>query len=125
MTGPQPTDLERRSQLRDLRDPKDMRALAHPTRMALLEVLSLHGELTATQAAALVGESPSSCSFHLRTLAKHGFVEETGSGQGRQRPWRLAHLGTSIPLFEDPESSVAADALGAMYIERELDRLHR
>lgn len=102
-----------------------MRALAHPTRMALLEVLSLHGELTATQAAALVGESPSSCSFHLRTLAKHGFIEEAGGGQGRQRPWRLAHLGMNIPSSAEGEASVAADALSNMFVDRQLDRLKR
>jgi DNA-binding transcriptional ArsR family regulator len=123
--GADPADLERRRRIRELRDPKDMRALAHPTRLALLEALGLHGELTATEAAGLVGESPSSCSFHLRTLAKHGFVEETGGGSGRQRPWRLAHLGTSIPNFEDAERSVAADALGDMYVERHLDRLRQ
>jgi DNA-binding transcriptional ArsR family regulator len=123
--GIDPEELERRRQIRELRDPKDIRALAHPTRLALLEALGLHGELTATEAAAIVGESPSSCSFHLRTLAKHGFVEETGGGSGRQRPWRIAHLGTSIPSFEDAERSVAADALGSMYVDRQLERFRQ
>jgi predicted ArsR family transcriptional regulator len=52
--------------------------------------------MTATEAAALVGESPSSCSFHLRELARRGFVEEAGTGHGRQRPWRLVTMGSSI-----------------------------
>jgi DNA-binding transcriptional ArsR family regulator len=116
---------ERRRQIRELRDPKDMRALAHPTRIAILEMLGIHGELTATQAAALVGESPSSCSFHLRTLAKHGFVEEAGGGHGRQRPWRVAHLGTSIGSFDDPDTTTAADALTDMWLERQLARLQQ
>jgi DNA-binding transcriptional ArsR family regulator len=120
-------DRERRRRIRELSDPTDMRALAHPTRLALLEMLGVHGELTATQAAALVGESPSSCSFHLRTLAKHGFVEEAGGGHGRQRPWRLAHLGTSIPSFEgrDTEATVAADALKSMFTDRHWARFRQ
>ena len=55
-------------------DPLAMRALAHPVRIRLLEELTFRGPLTATQAAHYIGESPSSCSFHLRTLAKYGFV---------------------------------------------------
>jgi DNA-binding transcriptional ArsR family regulator len=74
-------------------DPVAMRALAHPTRIRLIEELTLRGPMTATQAAAYVGESPSSCSFHLRTLAKYGFVEEAPGGTGRQRPWRAVSIG--------------------------------
>jgi DNA-binding transcriptional ArsR family regulator len=111
---------------RQLTDPRDMRALAHPTRLALLEVLSVHGPLTATQAGELIGESPSSCSFHLRTLARHHFVEETGEGRGRQRPWRLVAAGLSIPdLSADPETFVAATTLAQIVVERQLNRLRQ
>ena len=44
--------------------------------------------MTATQAGEALGESPANVSFHLRTLAKYGFVEEAPGGTGRQRPWR-------------------------------------
>ena len=47
-----------------------MRALAHPLRVALLEVMRRDGEITATQAAELLGESPGNMSWHLQTLAK-------------------------------------------------------
>ena len=53
-----------------------MRALAHPVRLALLEVLADAGQLTATEAGERIGESPANASFHLRQLAKYGFVEE-------------------------------------------------
>jgi hypothetical protein len=36
----------------------------------------------------MLGESPASCAFHLRTLAKYGFVEKAGGGRSRERPWR-------------------------------------
>jgi predicted ArsR family transcriptional regulator len=60
-----------------------MRAVAHPVRLALLEALAQHQPMTATQAGEAIGESPTTCSFHLRMLAKYGVVEEAGSGPGR------------------------------------------
>jgi predicted transcriptional regulator len=78
---------EERGQL-NLTDPKAIRALAHPVRWALLDALDQAGTLTATQASEMLGESPANCAFHLRTLAKYGYVEEAGGGRGRERPWR-------------------------------------
>lgn len=108
---------------RRLTDPRTMRALAHPVRMALVELLSIDGPHTATQAAERIGESPSNCSFHLRQLAKYGFVEETGEGTGRQRPWRMTQLGTTFDTaHDDPATALAAEALGDMFNQRVLDR---
>src|SRR5580700_10324849 len=73
----------------ELTDPRVMRALTHPIRLALLEVLEAEGPLTATQAGELIGEPPNSCSFHFRQLARYGFVEEAGQGPGHARPWRM------------------------------------
>jgi DNA-binding transcriptional ArsR family regulator len=121
-----PIDRRGISDFRQITDPRDMRALAHPTRLALLEVLGVHGPLTATQSGELIGESPSSCSFHLRTLARHGFVEETGEGHGRQRPWRLVRMGMNVPdLPADSETFVAAAALTQIITERQLGRLRQ
>jgi DNA-binding transcriptional ArsR family regulator len=118
------TPQELLSGLREVTDPLVMRALAHPIRLALLEVLSVHGALTATQAGELIGESASSCSFHLRTLARYGFVEETGEGRGRERPWRIVTVGMRIPgMATDSESFVAAAALSQVVRGRQLDRL--
>jgi DNA-binding transcriptional ArsR family regulator len=70
-----------------LTSPEALRALGHTTRLRILARLQLHGDSTATECATEVGESASSCSYHLRTLAKHGFVEEVGSDDGRERRW--------------------------------------
>jgi len=64
-----------------------LRALGHPTRLRLLGRLRLRGDSTATECAEEIGESAASCSYHLRTLAKHGFVEEVPSADGRERRW--------------------------------------
>jgi hypothetical protein len=65
-------------------------ALAHPLRAALLGLLREHGTLTSTEAATLLGRSSGLCSFHLRQLARYGYIEEAPQPRGRVRPWRLA-----------------------------------
>jgi predicted ArsR family transcriptional regulator len=103
-----------------------MRALAHPVRIALLEALAREGPLTATEAAELVDESPANCSFHLRTLAKYGFVEEAQGAKGRNRPWQRVSIGNNFELdHDDPETTVAARALGEVFVGRSFDRLRR
>lgn len=103
-------------------DARRLRALTHPVRIALIGKLVLHGPLTATAAGELIGESPTTCSFHLRQLAKYGFVEEAGGGSGRARPWRMTTIGLSVTAREDPESQLAEDALVRMVRERHLER---
>lgn len=100
-----------------------MRAMAHPTRVALLELLGREGELTATRAAEMLDESPGNMSWHLQTLAKYGFVEETGEGKGRARPWRLASSGNRfIPPPDDPEATAAGAALALLLIDRSVQQ---
>jgi hypothetical protein len=110
----------------DLTDPKAIRALAHPLRWGLLEALSHAGTLTATQASEMLGESPANCAFHLRTLAKYGFVEEAGGGRGRERPWRRRYDTLSWGRSqEDPGVTLAAQALDQVWMERLLTRARR
>jgi hypothetical protein len=109
----------------EVRDPKMMRALAHPLRMQLIEAIGMSdtGTLTATQASDLLGESPANCAFHLRTLAKYGFLEEAGGGRGRERPWRLRFRGLEIaPPWPDEESRLAAGAAASIWIGRWMER---
>jgi DNA-binding transcriptional ArsR family regulator len=109
--------------LRELTDPKTLRALTHPVRLALLEALALEGPLTATQAGELIDESPTTCSFHFRQLAKYGFVEEAGAGPGRQRPWKISHTGMRFSdVTDDPEMSIAAQGLERMVFDRAMSR---
>ena len=72
------------------RDAKALRALAHPLRLRLLAVASSKGSITTTSASEHTGESSANCSFHLRLLARYGFLEPTGGRDRRERPWRLA-----------------------------------
>jgi DNA-binding transcriptional ArsR family regulator len=99
-----------------------MRALAHPTRLALLDHLHTVDQATATECGEAVGDSPSSCSYHLRALAKWGFVIEGERGPGRARPWRAA--ASRIEFTTDGlESAVLRDELVARQQQRVRDAL--
>lgn len=81
--------------VRPLDDPRSLRALAHPVRLALIDLLIIHGSLTASGAGRLLGLEPNAVSFHLRQLARYGFVAEVSGGKGRRRPWKLVRSGFS------------------------------
>lgn len=104
---------------RTLTDVKEIRALAHPVRVALLDALRREGTLTATEAGDLLDESPANCSFHLRTLAKYGYVEEAPGGTGRRRPWRRVGQGLILALEQSsPEVGAAAQELEGQFREQ-------
>ncbi len=110
------------SEMRDVSDARTLRALTHPVRIALIEALGVSGAMTATQLGEQIGESPTTCSFHLRQLAKYGFVEEAGGGKGRARPWKITSIGMNIRGIGDPETEIAAAALGELVTERQIAR---
>src|SRR3984885_8421997 len=109
---------------REVADPQTMRALTHPVRQALIELLVAEGPLTATQAGERIGEPPNTCSFHFRQLAKYGFVEEAGPAPGRARPWRLTTFRMHFTdLHDDADTAVAARGLDRLLRERYFARL--
>jgi DNA-binding transcriptional ArsR family regulator len=111
---------------RVIKDVPSLQALAHPTRLALLEAIGLAGTLTATQASAVVGESPTACAYHLRMLARLGFIEEAGGGKGRQRPWRLVRTGLSLgDERDDPATARASGALSKALVDRLISSIRR
>jgi len=104
---------------RQLDDARTIRALAHPLRLALLQLLLVRGPLTATEAGEALGESPASASFHLRTLAKYGYVEEAGAGPGRRRPWRAVRQQQRIEHEQlGGEAALASDELSRVQSAR-------
>jgi DNA-binding MarR family transcriptional regulator len=101
-------------------DPRALRALAHPLRLDLVELLGVLGQATAAECARRLDTSQASCSFHLRQLAKYGFVEEAQpSEDSRERPWRLTELEQNWSADAGP----AADQLERVFVQREADRI--
>ncbi|MFF2623225.1 ArsR/SmtB family transcription factor [Oerskovia jenensis] len=104
-------------------DPERIRALAHPLRLAILDLLDDEGQATATRCAQVTGESVASCSFHLRMLAKYGFVEPA-ERVGREKPWKPVGTGrTSRYDPEQPESLRAAGELARIVVDQEAARI--
>lgn len=110
---------------RRITDPERIRALAHPVRLELLDYLRDVAQATATECAAHIGESVASCSFHLRMLEKYGYLERA-ERRGREKPWRALPGGWDVrPSPDVPESLPAAVEVGALFMVRETERVHR
>jgi DNA-binding transcriptional ArsR family regulator len=98
----------------EINDPKTIRALAHPLRLDLLQLLGASGPATAAQCGRVLGVSQASCSFHLRQLAKYGFVEDAGPGRDRrERQWRVAH----------PQLSFRISSGGDVVVRRQIEKI--
>ncbi|GAA3414678.1 ArsR/SmtB family transcription factor [Streptosporangium vulgare] len=117
---------------KSLTDPTAMRALAHPARLAILNRLQAEGACTATEVAEVVGITPSAASYHLRMLAKYGFVEDApargdGRGDGRERLWRSSAGGFSVSPDPDdgPDVRSAKEFLIKAFREQAADEASR
>ncbi len=94
-----------------LTDPRAIRALAHPARLAVIDELYTGRELTATECAEIAGLSPSAMSYHLRSLEKYGIVERADSAaDGRERPWRAAGSYLQVDSRGSGQGELAAAA---------------
>ena len=105
-------------------DPLALRALAHPIRWKLIDVLTSEGTVTATRCSELTGESTATCSYHLGVLAKYGYIRRVAAEQWREKPWQLVtpdlNLSASGP---DEEQNAASRAAAAAFVDYEMTRL--
>jgi DNA-binding transcriptional ArsR family regulator len=113
---------------RKVTDRAELRALAHPLRLRLLEELVVSDPATdtatATELAERVGESPANCSWHLRQLAKYGYIEEAPGGRGRERRWRAVIEAHQWATAEsDAEFVAAADVAADILLDHEYQAL--
>ena len=107
---------------------KEVRALAHPLRLRMLESLG-DGPATASILARELGESSGATSYHLRALAAAGLiVEELDRRKGRERWWKRdpdrTGLISSLPA-EDPEYDAAVAQLESTMIGRDEEAIRR
>jgi len=71
--------------------PEQLKALGHPLRVRVLEMLGQEGEwqLTNRELAQRLGVDPGHLHFHVRMLLKAGLIELADSnGRGREKPYR-------------------------------------
>ncbi|MGI4894840.1 MAG: ArsR/SmtB family transcription factor [Janthinobacterium lividum] len=104
-----------------LTDTSVLRALGHPARLRMLDVLADRGGATATQCAHVVDLSPSACSWHLRQLAAAGLVRDAsrrggvGGGDGRERVWEA-----TIPAWQVDMAAIDTDPTEAQGLDMEM-----
>ncbi|ATY10307.1 ArsR family transcriptional regulator [Amycolatopsis sp. AA4] len=106
-------------------DAQTLRALAHPLRMELLDLLTLDGPATATGLAKRVGESSGTTSWHLRQLAETGLVvEDSGRGSKRERWWKAAQDSTRMSAADFVHQPEMAGSLMA-FLHHHVDQRYR
>jgi predicted ArsR family transcriptional regulator len=107
-----------------IQDPRRLRALSHPLRWKLINLIDSEGTATATRCAEVLGESVASCSYHLNMLAKYAFIEEATGGQGREKPWRLTDRSQSFSGEGlGTEGQLAAEAASEAFLDFEFGDL--
>lgn len=100
-----------------------LRALAHPLRVQIYDILTQFGPQTASSLAEQLGESSGATSYHLRALAKHDLIREVqGRGTARERWWerpRGAVAMTSPAVVKTPAGRAASQlVIGEFYRRR-------
>lgn len=104
-----------------------LRALAHPLRVQIYDILSQYGPQTASSLAALTGESSGSTSYHLRALAKHDLIREIDDrGTGRERWWERPKGGVSFTnpeAMKTPSGKAATQVVMTEFLKRRHEQL--
>ncbi|WP_432249026.1 winged helix-turn-helix domain-containing protein [Streptomyces sanyensis] len=118
-----PTEPDRRV-LDPGTDTAALKALTHPLRIRLLGLLRQLGAATASELAVRTGESSASTSYHLRVLARHGFIAEAEHRDARERRWQAVHALTSWDEARMNDSE-AARAFVDTIRRAQLDHLER
>lgn len=117
-------------------DAPSLKALAHPMRVQILRILQLRRRASATSLADELGETTGATSYHLRQLARHGFVEDfepdpadigdAARKAGRkQRWWRMAIDEIHMTGFEFMTNEDTREAVGFLLREFQADRSRR
>jgi len=119
VTGPPPPE--------EIADPATLKAFSHPLRRRILTTLR-RGPASATTLAAELAVNTGATSYHLRELAKHGFVEEVpGIGSGRERWWRARPRDLRFPRRSQQSEQLRAlfDEFNRRQFEEDLDLWRR
>jgi DNA-binding transcriptional ArsR family regulator len=110
-------------------DLETLRAFTHPLRMRLLAALRFDGPATASDLGRLLGESSGATSYHLRQLARFGFiVEDDEQPSRRERRWKAAHELTSwepTDFVDDPAARSVLRILARERIRFMVEQLRR
>ena len=113
---------------RRVNSPDVLKALTHPLRRQILRLLVQFGPATVTKLGEHTGADPGQLSFHLRELAKRGFIEEAPAlaRDRRERWWRAIEDSWSwstLDFEDDPAGRAIADTAYRLMVADEYERL--
>lgn len=112
--------------IHEIDDLDALKALAHPLRTRVFEHLRLHGAATSAILARALDVNTGATSYALRTLARHGFVEEIPErGHGRERWWRAVRRDYRLPASgqRDPARRAVVEEMERLSLVADLDLL--
>jgi predicted ArsR family transcriptional regulator len=112
-----------------LTDVAALKAMAHPRRQRILEHLAQHGPATSATLARALGLNTGATSYHLRELARYGFVEETHTAgtHGRERWWRHVPRDIRFPLRSEQDTVTRSvmDEMSRLAFADDIDAFQR
>lgn len=118
-------------------DAAALKAMAHPMRVQIMRILQLRKRASVTSLADELGETTGATSYHLRQLAKFGFVEEfepdepgdddpdARTAGRKQRWWRMSVDQIHMTGFEFMRNEDTREAAGFLLREFQADRSRR
>ncbi|MBV1854914.1 winged helix-turn-helix domain-containing protein [Catellatospora tritici] len=113
--------------MRRITDPQVLKGLAQPIRQKLYRLLVQLGPATGATLSKRLGTDPGQTSYHLRELARHGFVEDVPelARDRRERWWRAVpgSTGWAHVDFPTPEGQAVAAAAKAQVVIDEFERV--
>jgi DNA-binding transcriptional ArsR family regulator len=110
-----------------LEQPEQLKALGHPLRLRILEMLGGEADeaLTNRELAQRLGVDPGHLHFHVRMLLRAGLIERADGGKGREKPYRskartvrVAPRLLSSRLTSDLQAAML-DEVQRAFVERE------
>jgi DNA-binding transcriptional ArsR family regulator len=115
-------------QNRRITDPEILKGLTHPLRRQVFRLLAEFGPATVSTLAEYTDSDPGRLSYHIRQLAKRGFIEPAPelARDGRESWWRLmpGSVSWSSTEIADPAGRAVVDTLHGQIVADEFERLH-
>ena len=109
-----------------IKDAAVLKAVAHPVRRRLLDVLRVDGPAMPSVLARVTGQAVANVSHHLRVLAEAGLIEEAPdlARNRKEHWWRMPDRSISWKLADftaDAADLAAADAAMAIGLQRQVE----
>ncbi|MEV0645549.1 helix-turn-helix domain-containing protein [Phytomonospora sp. NPDC050363] len=113
---------------REITELEVLRSLAQPRRQQIIQHLTMHGPATSATLARALDLNTGATSYHLRELARQGFVEEVpDQTHGRQRWWRYVKRDIRFAPRggQDEATRVVFDEMTRQSFAADVEAFHR